>query len=244
MWKPCQFPGRSRAETILAGLLPLLLSACGHEPEKPLPAAPPGPKEVVLRIGDQEITQEQLNRHLPFLRKLDSQAAPAFLRRILLKDHILSKRVALLLAEPAQVADARRRGAALAKAVAEQGGDLQALMRLGKTFDGHESKDFITPRPTLPIDMAEAAWDCPVGRSTKAIETTYGVALIGVIEERERPAPLTGTERRLYTVFFPWSQDATFRLKVLRRCDRLLGEFRYVHPAYRDEFATFLPVSR
>jgi hypothetical protein len=229
--------GSSLALLAALGLGLGLALGCDEEPQAPKAATPPAPTDVVLRLGDFEITDAELNRYVPFLRQQDAQVAGSFARRVLLSDYVLPFRMARKLADPAKMAEAKSRAEELAEAVEAAGGDVGALMRLGQPFGGFAMDDFVTPLPRFPVDFAQAAWDVPPGRSSAAIETVWGYALVGVLEERSRPAPLTGTKRRLYTVFFPFSTDQSFRPEVERSSQSLLEEIRYVHPHYRDEFA-------
>ncbi len=221
----------------LAVALCAWLPSCGKEPTKPSPKPSAlKPDTVVLRFGDIEITDGELNAFVSFSQKTDPTLAPAFIRRVTLIDYLIPKKLAWRMAPKAEFESARRKAEDLANAVERAGGTLEALRRFGSAVGGKEQTGFLPPFNRLPPDFSRAVFRVEIGGATGAIHGVYGSMVAGAIEERPPLPPSTVRERRIYAAYFPYSSNPTFKQDVIAAGHKLRAGVTYVHPEYEDEF--------
>ncbi len=230
--------------------VPALLVACllaagvyylargGTAPPTPVE---PGDREVVFRIDRIEITKGELEEHAAFLEEVGGDRSPAQIRRFLLSDLLLPRRIAESLIPEENRREAREKAEALAAVVAAKGGRLAALREEGARFGGGEAPRPFTPTSGLPADALEILFSLEIGAVSPPLELRWGCLILSPISEK-KGLDLRSTERRAYTVFFP--NGATEALKaeaddILR--DLLRNGRPWIHPYYEDALSPLFP---
>jgi hypothetical protein len=220
--------------------LAVLLAGCPQRPDESAWSQVPTADDPVLQIADIDVTAGELDRFVPYIRGVDPALSKAFIRRTVLKDFWLLGAVVRAVASKERVAQARRRAENVATAVAQAGGTVDALRRIGAQYGGEESGDYLSPLNSLAADALEQVFTIAVGQTTGAIHSVWGSAVLGVVDERRR----TVLQRKIYTVHFPYLATETTKSEVLTALDALLGAEAWVHPLYRDDLGSLFPILR
>jgi len=221
-------PNRGRRSLALAAFL-LVLPACGRS--KPDPNA-----GVAVRLGDLTISNDEVERHVEFYRKWDPALAPGRIRRTVMLDEILPRAVIAALVPEDKRREIRAKIDDLAKAVAQAGGSLDALRRLGEPLGGREDSRLVLPLNDLSPDVAEVVFSLPVGVASGAIHSTYGSLVVAVVEE-VRTKIDARMARRIYSVFIPYSTERGIKDKVRAGVQVLCNRTAYIRRKYMDDLA-------
>ncbi|MCB9882689.1 MAG: peptidyl-prolyl cis-trans isomerase [Planctomycetes bacterium] len=218
---------------ILAGSA-LVAHACTKSTE----TRDPEPADVVAVIGPVRVTDEELNRFVEWSKRLDPALSPAKIRRITVTDFWLPYRIARGLAGNDVVTRAKDAAEEFHRALVEAGGDFESFRRIAKVQGVHfeDGDEYVRAFNTLPMSLATAAFETPVGGHTGPLASTLGYAVLGVIDERFDGVVM----RRLVMATFPFDSSIAFGNLVKKQSLDLWDERSYVHPRYRVEFENVL----
>lgn len=199
-------------------------------------AAKPGPDDVVLKFAEFSVKDKELNRFIAYCQRMDPSLALAKIRRDTFTGQILPHFVAHSLLDPETVRAQERKAEDLAKAVANRGGDISDLRKLGAPFGGEQPDRYFLPFNHLSLDVAEIAFTLEPGRASAAIHSAQGSLVLAVVEEKDVIAG-SSPARKLYTVFFPYSEAPDFGKLVREKIKSVLQSTPRIHSLYLDDFA-------